>query len=64
MKGLIEAALIALSIFFLSTFFTFDDFSFYQIYAIRLNYFLFFIFDFIVVLDDRFQREKPSSDDH
>ena len=33
-KGLIEAALIALEIFF-STCLTFDVFSFYQIYAIR-----------------------------
>jgi hypothetical protein len=34
-KGLIEAALIALSIFFLSPFLTLGAFSFYQIYAIR-----------------------------
>jgi hypothetical protein len=37
-KGWNEAALIALSIFFLSPFFTFGIFSFYEIYTIHLSY--------------------------
>jgi hypothetical protein len=36
-KGCAEAVLIALSIFFLSTFFTFGVFYLYQIYTIRLS---------------------------